>query len=344
VNPERLSLDGLIALTDETGIFQHSKFSIIDREKGYTTDDNARALIAALLYHKVFKDPKSIHLANTYLSFLLHMQKDDGRFHNILGFDRMFKDKVGSEDCMGHALWATGYALNSHAPDDMKYVAKEIFDKGLSSADSFTSLRAWALTILGLHNYHRAFPNDQNIDRNIRRFSNKLVNRYRIEACEDWQWFESILTYSNPRPPQALFTAYKSVKEPTYLKVAKNTLDFLIEINFVEGMFIPIGTEGWYKRGGRKAIYDQQPIEASCMVEAALTAYRSTREESYLKVAQIAFDWYNGRNTQGVILFNDVTGACHDGITPKGLNQNQGAESTLSFYLAYLNCACERRS
>ena len=317
-------------------MFQHTKYSTVDRKEGYTTDDNARALVATLRYYQIYKEPESLELADTYLTFLLHMQRSDGRFHNLLGFDRRFKDDVGSEDCMGRALWATGYTLSTEAPEDMKYVAKEIFDRVLPSAYGFNSPRAKAFTILGLHGYHKAFPEDQNIPHNIMMFARRLVDQYRLEAADDWRWFESYLTYANPRLPQALFAAYESTKEPTYLQVARSSLDFLIEIQVVGDTFIPIGTKGWYEKKDRRAIYDQQPIEASCMVEAALMAFKTTGDESYQKVARIAFEWYFGKNTQNVIIHNQKMNTCYDGITPFGLNQNQGAEATLSYYLAYL--------
>jgi len=334
--PSSLQLDGLKALSDETGIFQHSKFSTILFKEGYTTDDNARALIAALRYYDVYRNPDALNLADTYLASLLYMQRKDGSFHNLLGFDRRFKDEVGSEDCMGHALWACGYALNSDAPKQMKAVSKEIFDRGLPQSYSFTSLRAKAFIILGLHYYHETFPDDQNVLNSINRFAGSLVDQYRNEADDDWRWFESCITYANPRLPQGLFAAYESTKEPSYLQVALSSLNFLIEVQVVEDVFVPIGSNGWYPKNGKKALFDQQPIEASCMVDAVSKAYNITGDENYRRIAKLAFEWYHGRNIKRVGVYNEETNTCFDGITSEGLNRNQGAESTLSYYLAYL--------
>ena len=334
--PETLTLDGLKALTDETGMFQHSKYSTVDRKEGYTTDDNARAIIAALRHHRLYGGLESLRLADTYLTFLYHMLRADGRFHNLLGYDRRFKDEVGSEDCMGRALWANGYALSSDVPEGMRYLAKEVLDRGLPASHGFTSPRARAFTILGLRYYHEAFPDDPNIKGNTEMLAESLIEQYRLEAEGSWRWYESYLTYANARLPQALFAAYESTKDRSYLQVAKSSLDFLIEVQMVEGKFVPIGTNGWFMKNGVRAMYDQQPIEASCMVEVALAAWKLTGDEVYRETAKTAFEWYHGRNLQGVVLYSPETGTCYDGITHEGLNRNQGAEATLSYYLAYL--------
>ena len=332
----KLRLNGIKGLTDETGMLQHTKYSTVDRKEGYTTDDNARALIATLRYYRLYGDQESLRLANTFLTFLLHMQTPDGGFHNFLGFDRSFKDDVGSEDCIGRALWATGFTVSSDATGDMKNAAKEIFDKGLPSVHGFTSPRAVAFTILGLRCYHEAFPDDGNVKENIASLAKGLTDQFKVESVGEWRWFESYLTYSNARLPQALLAAHESTSDGECLRVAKSSLAFLIETQMVNDTFAPIGTKGWYKRGGVKAKYDQQPIEASCMVEAALTAFDSTGDIEYKRTALAAFEWYHGGNTQGLTLYNEGTGTCYDGITPEGFNRNQGAESTLSYYLAYL--------
>jgi hypothetical protein len=336
LKPTFLPLDGLKALSDETGIFQHTKYSTIDFKEGYTTDDNARALIAALRYYGVYNDPEAISLANTYLAFLLYMQREDGRLHNYLGFDRIFKDEVGTEDSMGHALWACGYVLSSQASKQQKAVAKEIFDRGLPQSYRFTSPRAKAFTILGIHYYHKAFHKDQNLPEKMHRLAKNLVDQYRKEADDDWRWFESRITYANPRLPQGLFAAYETTQESTYLQVALTSLDFLIEVQMMDDIFVPVGSKGWYLKNGEKALFDQQPIEASCMIDAVTKAFNLTGDEKYRRTAKLVFEWYHGKNIKKVNLFNKEKNTCFDGITSKGLNQNQGSESTISYYLAYL--------
>jgi hypothetical protein len=331
-----VKLDFLKLLTDDTGILQHSKFAIPKRKEGYTTDDNARALIASLRYDAIFGDSKIGKLVDVYLGFLFYMQRTDGRFRNLLGYDRRFMDNADSEDCMGRALWACGQCLDSRLPQEKKLLAKELFDRTFAWCSSFKSLRARALSIMGLYHYLKAHPQDQNASLNIEVFVRQLIEHYEDESSNEWNWFEPYLTYINGRLPHALFLAYDSTKNDKCLKVAKDSLDFLLKVQMVEDRFLPIGNRGWYSRGGQRATYDQQSIEASCMVEAALVAYRTTGDEKYQKAAYTIFEWFLGKNSKNFVVYNVETGGCHDGITPNGLNLNEGAEATISYLLARL--------
>lgn len=330
-----LKLDGLKTLTDETGILQHAKYSIIDKKQGYTTDDNARALIAALRFHKVYNDPDALKLAHTYLTFLLLMQNKKGAFHNVLGFDRKYKDKVGSEDSIGRTIWATGYTLDSMATNEMKQITREMFNRVLPIS-GFTAPRAKAFKLIGLAHYYSSSPDDVNILDEIEELAGSLISRYKVEMSPSWRWFEPYLTYCNARLCQALFMAYSVTENELYLEVAEESLDFLIQEQFIDGVFQPVGSKGWYHKGRKKAQFDQQPIESSTMVEASLSAYKCTKNDRYKDFAVRAFDWYHGCNIKRASLFNRENHRCYDGITSKGINQNSGAESTISYYLAYL--------
>ena len=331
-----IKLDHLKALTDDTGILQHTKYSIPNRKEGYTTDDNARALGACIKFLQFHDDSDVSKLANTYLSFLFHMQRPDGKFHNLLSYDRGFLDDLGSEDCMGRSLWTCGYAILTNLSKGIKTTSKEIFDKCFRHASNFKSLRAKTFTILGLCYYYEAFPHDYNLSKSIVSLTEQLLDSYQRVSASDWCWFEPYLTYVNARLSQALFKAYDIIGDERYLQIAKESFDFLVEVQVIGENFVPIGNKGWYTRGGQRALYDQQPIEASCTVEAALTAFHVTNEEKYQRVAYIAFEWFLGKNTQDVVVYDPTTGACYDGITPQGLNLNQGAEATISYLLASL--------
>jgi hypothetical protein len=330
-------LTGIKLFTDETGILQHSKFGVIDRRYGYSTDDNARALISSVRYHRKFEDNESISLAKKYLEFLLFMHMQDEGFHNLLSYDRRYLDEVGTEDSIGHTLWATGYSVNSKMPKMLRQLSKLLFDESLPKARGFTSPRAIAFTLLGLCEYRRAYPEDDNLLGDIRRFADFLTDRYHDNAEGEWKWFEKYVTYANPRVPQSLLEAGALLGDEKLKSIGKESLDFLIETQFIDDLFHPIGTEGWYQKDGKRAFYDQQPIEASCMVEACMLASRIIKESRYIGYAQDSFNWFHGRNSLGIELIDKETYTCYDGLTPKGLNQNKGAESTISYLLADLS-------
>jgi hypothetical protein len=332
-----INLDFVRTLTDDVGMLQHSKFATPNKKEGYATDDNARALIATTNYFMLFNDPSVKKQIDTYLSLLLYMQRPDGKMHNFLSYDRQFLDEIGSEDCMGRTLWACGYCLNSKLPEETKLLSKEVFDKLFYWTSNFTSPRSKAYSTLGLFHYQKAYPDDQNIIANIKNFAKKLTEQFELESSEGWDWFESYLTYCNARLPHSLFLAYEATREERFLQVASKSMKFLINTQTINGVFVPIGNRGWYKKGFERSIYDQQSVEAACTTEAAIAAFKNTNEKFYLVAAHDAFEWFFGRNLQGLTLYDQENGSCCDGITPQGLNQNKGAEATLSYLQARLN-------
>ena len=331
-----IKLDFLRRLTDDTGLLQHSKFDTPTRKEGYATDDNARAIIACTLYDMIFVSESAKDLIDRYLSFLFYMQRADGRTYNILSYDRKFIDDASGEDCMGRVIWACGRCLDSKLPKEKKLLAKEIFDKAFSWVPTFKALRAKAFSIMGLFHYLRAYPQDPNILPNIKSLSDELLRHFEHESCDGWNWFEPYLTYADGRLPHALFLAYDCTKEEKYLETAKKSLDFLLQVQIINNTFVPVGNNGWYKKGKERAVYDQQPIEASCMTEATLAAFRTAGEKKYLKAAYEVFEWFLGKNTLGLMVCNPKNGSCYDGLTPLGLNLNNGAEATVAYLTARL--------
>jgi hypothetical protein len=210
-------LSGIELFTDETGILQHSKYGVIDRRHGYCTDDNARALIAAVRHHQLYGGGESLRLAKRYLEFLLFMHTDGGGFHNRLSYDRRYLDEEGTEDSIGHALWATGYTINSRAPGMLKQLSRLLFDESLPKARSFTSPRGNAFTLLGLCEYSKAHPQDANLRKDIVRFASFLVDRYSDNAEPGWTWFENYVTYASPRLPQALLETGNLLGDESFL-------------------------------------------------------------------------------------------------------------------------------
>ncbi len=329
-------------MTDDTGLFQHARFCVPLRKEGYTTDDNARALIVCARYQGLKKDARIEALANVYLAFLSHMQKTEGNFHNFLSYERTFLDVDGSEDSVGRALWSLGCAVNSTFPNQTKMACKEIFDKALPWVWKSKMPRFIASTILGLTQYYQAIPQDQ-IAEGVEKLANSLVRMYQGEAGNDWQWFEGCLTYDNARLPQALFEAYMLSGEQKHLDIAEESLGFLVKTQMLDGVFVPIGNDGWFRRGEKRALYDQQPLEAAAMVEAAVDAFYATNNKDYLQLANSAFEWFLGRNSLKASMYCFETGGCFDGLSPNGVNLNQGAESGVSYLLARLKLERLRR-
>ena len=340
-----VKLDFIISLTDDTGLLQHAKFGIPRRQEGYTTDDNSRALIALTKYFQANGSSKIVDtLIDTYLSFVLHMQKKDGKMHNSLSYDRRFLDYEGSEDCMGRTLWSCGFVMASNLSSEKRLVGKEIFDKLLPWAFFFKSPRSKAFTIMGLKHYQKAYPEDQNLKKSIREFVEKLLRHYRAERVKEWRWFESYLTYANGRLPQALFEDNQKFSHSHSLQIAKESIDFLLEVQMVNDIFVPIGNRGWYKKGEKRAVYDQQSIEAAVMTEAAMSAFRETGDTNFRLMAQAIFNWFLGKNTLKHAVYDLDSGGCYDGITPKGLNLNMGAESIVSYLSAALEIQSVKRN
>ena len=330
-----LRADYLKASTDDTGIFQHAKYCIPKRNEGYTTDDNARALVACARYQRLKNDREMEALARVYLAFLNHMQRPDGDFHNYLSYERTFLDYTCSDDCMGRVLWACGCVLNSPLPKFMKMVAKDIYDKDLPWVWRTLSPRFLAHAILGTTQHYQV-SHDDNAKTDTEKIADILVKLYVDQAKDDWHWFESTLTYDNARMTQALFEAYAVTGKPKHLEVAKESMDFLVKTQMLDGVFVPIGNDGWYRHGEKRPIYDQQPLEATAMVEAAVDAFTATKEKSYVQLANTAFEWFLGRNTRKIQMFSPETNGCFDGLAREKVNMNQGAESSICYLLARL--------
>ncbi len=331
-----IKLNHLVSMTDSVGIIHHAKHSIPNRKTGYTLDDNARALIAAAKHYGIFKSQQSLKLINTYLSFMHYAQKEDGKFHNFFDYEKRPLDKEGSEDSFGRALSACGYVVSSKVHDNIKAAAKFIFDNAVKSVGSLDSLRAKAFSIIGLYNYYKRYKHQDILDK-ARALADSLVNAYYENSLGEWEWFEPYLTYSNSKLPESLFLAYLMTKDKKYLEAAKKTVDFLSNTVIVDGKLVLIGNKGWYYKNSRRAIYDQQPVDAASMVQTLLVAYKTTKKKSYYSNAVLAFNWFLGKNSLNQMMYDEVTGGCFDGLSEETINLNQGAESTISYLLARLN-------
>jgi len=331
-----LHLSHLKRLTDNTGTIQHGLFSTPNPHTGYSIDDVSRALIVALKHHQLTRDQESLELAYTYLKFIHYAQRTDGKFHNFLSFDRKWLDVEASEDAFGRTLWSLGYTIQTLPEAGLGLSAKTLFDRAFPWIKELTANRAWAFSMIGLYHYHLAYPEKAPVLEQLDTLTQNLIENFKAHATDDWLWFEDFLTYENGRLPMALFLSYDVTGQKTTLETATKSLDFLLSTLIVDDYMELIGHDGWYFKGKEKALFGQQPVDAGGMVEACLVAYRITRLEKYQKAAKMAFDWFFGKNTRGVMMYNPETGGCYDGIGPTKVNRNQGAEATVSFLLAYL--------
>ncbi|OGC34893.1 hypothetical protein A2311_00300 [candidate division WOR-1 bacterium RIFOXYB2_FULL_48_7] len=322
-------------LTDDTGLIQHAKYIVPDRHTGYCLDDNSRALIMCAWAFFLLHSEDAKKLISTYFSFTHYMQNPDGRFRNFMDYQRCFLDETGSDDACGRALWALGYIIWRPPRNAYRSLAYECFQKALPHVHGL-NLRGKALAMLGLVSYLRCYQGDESVTAKLRECANYLLDLYKNVSDDNWQWFEDIICYDNGIMPMALFQTYSIIHEEKYLKIAKEALEFLENTITQNGRLSIIGSRGWYKRGGIKAKYDQQPIDAAAMVLAYQSAYRVTKDREYLKKMRQAFGWFIGENDMGMSLYDHETKGCADGLMSEGVSLNQGAESTVSFLLALL--------
>ena len=325
-------------MTDDTGILQHAKYSIPDRTHGYCVDDNARALIVASMHHSLQGDKDIIPLIQHYLSFLhFSFNPENGHFRNFMSYDRRWLEEVGSEDSHGRSLWGLGVAVKYAPNDSIRNMAATLFLDGLPVVNDFTSPRAWAFTIIGLHAYMSIFGGDASAKRRLTKLAKRLFELFKDNATDEWMWCEEKATYANAKLPHALILAGRLIPNTEMHEMGMASLRWLLkEQTAPEGHLSIIGNLNWHEKNGERSTFDQQPIEAMCLIEACAEAFRSTGDTYWLEEGQRCLSWFMGRNdiNKNVYVFN--TGGCYDGIHEKDVNDNQGAESTLAWLISLL--------
>ncbi len=348
-----LRLNHLTRMSDDTGMLQHSIFTIPNRAEGYTTDDNARALIFTVLLAQsednradapsistsVATNGASDESSIRYLSFLEYaFNPKNGRFRNFLAYDRKWNEAQGSEDSHARALWALGTVLGRSTNQGLRCAAGRLFEFSLPAVMEFRSPRAWAYTLVGIQEYLHAYPGDRDAQKVQSALAQRLLEMYESVRRPEWKWFEDVLAYGNARLAQSLLLVGSSCSDERMVAAGLEALDWLSRMQHCEinRHFVPIGSDGFYRRGGEKARFDQQPIEAAGAVSASLLAYRITGDARWRRDAWSAFNWFLGDNDLQLPLYDSVSGGCRDGLHPDRANENQGAESTLSFLMALL--------
>ena len=324
-------------LTDDTGIIQHALFNIPNRKEGYCIDDNARALLLAVWACKEKKNqPALLPLLQVYLSFIHYMQTENGEFKNFMSYTKEAYEERGSEDSFGRTIMALGFLVNEAPSHLLARTGSDIFLKAYRHIDSLVSIRGIANSIIGVCQYVKYnYPDDVKRDLVIK-LANKMVCMYQENNQNGWHWFESVLTYDNAILPLALLNAYEVSGDENYLAIALESLRFLESKVFHYSVLSPIGNHGWLKEGHEAARFDQQGIDAMAMVLFYQQAFRVTRNRKYLSRMYQSYNWFLGTNDLGLPLYDPTTGGCADGLHSEGINLNQGAESTLAYWISHM--------
>jgi glycosyltransferase involved in cell wall biosynthesis len=332
----RPRLDHLVRLTDATGLIHAAHFDIPDRSSGYTTQDNGLALGATVLSHIVqMGDETSLGLARTYLGMLRYMQRDDGRFHDLLRYDKSYADDEGGQECQGKALEGLGLTVALEEDEGPVSFAKLMFDDALQYLD-LSYPRAMAYAAVGCYHYLTRFGGARLAEAGLEKMAGGLLEAFRSNSSEGWEWFEDTLTYANGLMPRALFLAYRETRDERYREVAVESLEFLTRTCYRDGIFDLVGDQGWFPRGGERAKFNQLPIEAASLAQAYVDAYMVVRENRYLDLARASFEWFLGRNVLGEPLYDFALFACSDCLMRGGVCPNMGAEATVQWLLALL--------
>jgi glycosyltransferase involved in cell wall biosynthesis len=339
VDPEimpKFSLAHVLRLTDDTGIVQHAKYGIPNLKEGYCLDDNARALIMAIMAHNRNNSREAFELLPIYLSYIHYMQTDDGNFRNFLSFSRLYLDDIGSEDSFGRTIWSLGYLIAYASSDSYKEFATELFQRSFTHFKALTHLRGMANTIIGIALYLQVHPTDEGMVAEMAKLTQPLVDAYERTRADDWEWFEEKMTYDNAILPLALLHSSQITGDENVKNIALTTMEFLDELTLANGYLVPVGNEGWHSRGGVMPLYDQQAIETMAMVLMHFQAYQAFRKPEHIEKMFLCYKWFLGENSLRAPLYDHETKGCCDGLLPTGINRNQGAESTLAYMISHL--------
>ena len=334
-----LKLDHLRHMTDDTGMLQHALFTLPNYREGYTIDDNARALMVSVLADELGHS-EGAEIVSRYLAFICYaFNGETKRFRNFMDYQRNWLEASGSDDSHGRTLWALGTLLGRSNTPGLQSMAGRLFEQALPAILTTTSPRAWAFALIGIHEYLRRYDGDRRASQVREELAGRLLTLYQANRSDEWCWFEESLSYCNAALPHAFLMCGQSIPNSTMNDAALESLTWLADLQRDKtngGHFVPIGSNGFYKRGGVRARFDQQPVEAQAMVSACLEAHRITGDKNWYKEARRAFDWFLGRNDLNLPIYDPTTGGCRDGLHPDRPNENQGAESSLAFLQAVL--------
>jgi len=335
-----IKLDHLFHLTTPTGIIQFSKINQPDISTGYTLDDNARALVAVCMYYQLTGDKEIIYFIRKYLNFIDLCLQPAGNFLNYVNQEGEFTDQnqaVNLDDANGRAIWALGYLVSfiGQLPLDIVAQAERIIKMSLLHIGAMHSTRAMGFSIKGLYYLQNAIMSPSNLELLIV-LANRLVQMFKHESNEHWEWFEGYLTYANSILPEAMLYAWLLTREPVYKDIALSSLDFLLSQTFNDNGIVVITNKNWLQRGALPMHFGEQPIDVAYTILTLSKFYEVFKNEEYRQKLETAFNWFLGKNHLHQIIYNPCTGGCYDGLEATNVNLNQGAESTLSYLMARL--------
>jgi glycosyltransferase involved in cell wall biosynthesis len=331
VIPRELGIAAIERMCDSTGIFQHSRFDVPDRNHGYCVDDNARALMLAC------RDSRMAgHWLPIYAGFVDHAwNPETERFRNFMGFDRRWRETAGSEDSCGRTVWALGFAATTAPEASMRDWARALYDRVIEPLSRMRSPRAQAFMMLGTAQFAEATSADPQSAKLLARWGDALLGNRSEYRRPGWDWFEPVLAYDNARLPEALIRAGLAIGRKDFIDGGLQTLKWLVEQQTTaDGHFRAIGSDSFGRLYAAPMPFDQQPLEAWATVDGCLAAYDASGSAAWQAAARNAYLWFLGKNELGLALGDAATGECFDGLMPTGVNRNRGAESILAFHLA----------
>jgi len=339
-NLPAINLNHLKKMTNSIGVIQFSKINQPDINSGYTLDDNARALVATCMYFQKEGNEECIFFIKKYLSFIKRCLQPGGNFLNYINKDRKFTSQnkaANLDDANGRAVWALGYvvSLTGQLPEEIITEAETIIEKSLACIGSVHSTRAMAFAIKGLYYYHNDIKSPENLVL-LKTLANRLVQMYKHESNEKWEWFEGYLTYANSILPESMLYAWLLTGETIYKDIARTSINFLLTQTFNENGIEVISNKNWLQKGEVAGHFGEQPIDVAYTIMTLSKFYDVFGDEDYYHKMETAFNWFLGNNRLHQIIYNPCTGGCYDGLEEAHVNLNQGAESTVSYLMARL--------
>ncbi len=322
-------LDHLERLHGDHGIIQFSNGDIPDLASGFCLDDNVRLLVLAVSIRR--RDPDNafaIEAGHRVFDFIAEASGDAPMYHNMMDEHGVFTDRFASPESIGRLIRALGLVLRDSDDDEWRTLAVFELRRAMTALPALSSEHARAFAALG---FASAVESGAIAYRAPLRAVAEAMN-FELErnSKDGWIWPLPEMTYDNGRLPEALMRAGCVLDDDELTRNGRRAMEFLADVVQSRDIFEPIGAPGWYPRGGERPYYAAQPLEALAMIDAWL-AYGDAER------AQIAYEWFLGGNRDEIVVADEATGGCRDGIDgPRSINQSMGAESTLAYLQATL--------